>query len=80
MAPHSAIAAHEVKVDSQLGEVTCESGCTGIEDSMTREKILEAHPLDDETGDWWRFELRRMRGAEEALHAENRRLTLENLN
>ena len=60
-----------MRLDSQLGEVTCESGCRATEVSMTKEKFFEAHPLADEAGDWWRFELCRVRRAEEALHTAN---------
>ena len=67
-------------LDSQLGEVTCTSGCSGTNVSMIREKFLESHPCDNEMSNRWRFELGRVRGAEEAVHAESQRLTLENLN
>ena len=78
--PDSSIAEHQVTLDSQLGEVTCVSGCSGTDLSMTREKFLESHPCDDEMSDSWCFELGRVRGAEEALQAEGQRLTVENLN
>ena len=78
--PDSSIAAHQVTLDSQLGEVTCTSGCSGTDVSMIREKFRESHPCDNEMSDWWRFELGRVRGAEEALQAKSPRLTLENLN
>ena len=77
--PDSAIAAHQVTLDSHFGEVTCESACGGTEVSLAREQFLQEHPSDQETGDWWIFELGKLRGAAEALSSENQRLTADNL-
>ena len=77
--PDSAVAAHQVTLDSDIGEVTCESACGGTEVSLTREQFLQEHPSDQETGDRWRFELDKLRGQAEALSSENQRLTADNL-
>ena len=77
--PDSAVAAHQVTLDSDLGEVTCESACGGMEVSLTCELFLQEHPSHQETGDCWRLTLGKLRGAAEALSSENQRLTADNL-
>ena len=72
------VLAHEMVFEIATGEVWIH----GQDDAALLERIsahLAAVNEETEESDWWRFELGKLYGSEEAMDSEHNRLTLGNL-
>ena len=76
--PASAAVAHHVTFDTALGEMWV-TGDPNPETAANIKASLSDPDAHREDADWWRFEVGKLMGAEQALTAEQNRLNAGNL-